>query len=232
MSVDDLRKEAKDFARGPILEIEKFLMGVQEKVRDLELTENLRSEINFAYHRCWAFRQNLIERYYPTGEVFTDLEPHLYKEYRLSAVQEVKHLQKNNAEYRSSVIIPEILVKQSEEIINFLDKKHKELKNSEVMLHLEKDGTLWYLDRSENSCEIVGVLLKLLIALANKSGYLTSKELAEITGNNNTQLIRNGISELRTKIDLATGLKDVIESSEKAGEGYRINPKYIIRTKL
>lgn len=232
MSVDNLRKETRDFARGPILEIEKFLMGVRDKVKDLELTENVKSEINFAYHRCWAFRHKLIEKYYSTGEVFTDLEPHLYKEYRLSAVQEVKHLLKNNAEYRSSIIIPEILVKQSEEIINFLDKKHKELKNSEIMLHLEKDGTFWYLDRSENSCEISGVLLKLLIALVDKSSYLTSKELAEMAGNKNTQLIRNGISELRTKIELATGLKDVIESSEKAGEGYRINPKYIIRTKL
>ncbi len=232
MSVDDLHKETKDYVRGPILEIEKFLMGVQEKVNGLELTEKTKRDMELAYHRCWAFRNRLVEKYYSTGEVFTYLEPHLYKEYRLSAVQDVALLFKNDPEYGSSVLIPEVLVRQSEEIINFLNKKHKELKNSEIMLHLEQDGTFWYLDKDENSCEIVGVLLKILIALVNTSGYLTSKELAEIIGNENTQIIRNGISDLRVKIQLATGLDDVIESSEKAGTGYRINPKYDIRTKL
>ena len=230
MSVDDLRKQSREFSRGPILEIEGFLFSVQDQIKGLELDEKEKRKLNFAYHRAWSFKDRLIRKYFPDGDSFTKQEPHIYSEHRLSAEQDVKALLKSNSEYKDSLIIPEVLRQDSESVIKFLKEKSTTLKSDDTKLHLELNGDFWYARREDNCYQARGKQLKLLRFLIDNPGVHTCTDLVERVGINSEQQAINKVGILITKIKTHTGLDDVIVKGED-GNGYRISPKYNLVSK-
>ncbi len=228
MSVDKLRQQTKEFSREPIIEIEGFLFSVRDKIKGLELNEKEKRNLSFVYHRCWSFKDRLIKKYFPDGDSFTQQEAHLYPEHRLSAEQEVKALLKSNSEYRDSVLIPEVLRQDSENVIRFLEKKSVAAEDNDHILHLEKNGYFWYFNRDEKCYKmgVKGKRYKLLKYLAEQNDYCVTSTIKDEIGFSSDKITSNEIKAVRQKIESILGFDDVIIN--EPGIGYRINPKYKI----
>lgn len=236
--VSNLRKSLKNsLIYESIVQVEKFLLLVLDKISSMKLSENDKRNLNFAYHRLWWYRTNLISRYSKKEQKdFSKMKPFAFLKYKSSAEKDLENFLDNNPKYLNLVVLPKgsVFKKDILNTLNFLDSKSKELGGSDfvqpqTIFFLDtKSGKFWHTDPEEfcYQMEINGNRFKILEYLIENREAQRGKEIAWALGLKKPEDAMKAILNIRGEIykHLKIPGNKVILSNNR---GYMLSPDYV-----